>query len=94
MLGFIFGKKETKIELSENKKETSNFKIVPQLKCNCSKEKLYVVTSKATDTILGIYNNLEKAKFDGEKSTYHNCRITSFRLNSCSHLNPIVFENK
>lgn len=54
----------------------------------------YLVVNSSSDAYIGIYDSLEKAKKDGQLSTYHNCRVIEFKINKCDHLNKIVFENK
>jgi hypothetical protein len=58
-------------------------------------EKVYLVINKNTELPLGIYDNLEQAKSEGQTSTYHNCSILEFKLNSkCTYFHVPVFENK
>ena len=58
-------------------------------------EKVYLVINKNTDLPLGIYDNLDQAKSEGQSSTYHNCSILEFKLNNkCTYFNIPVFENK
>lgn len=62
---------------------------------NIISEKVYLVINKNTDLPLGIYDNLEQAKSEGQTSTYHNCSILEFKLNNkCTYFNIPVFENK
>ena len=99
LYGYIFGSKEQPQQDQENEKcnEKCNDKpvIIPNVgKCNCKKQNLYIVTNKTSETILGVYNSLEKAKKDGQKSSYYNCRISQYKLNNCNHLTNVVFEDK
>ena len=66
---------------------------------NCKKNKrtntVYIVFHKNTRDPLGIFDNFELAKVNGEKSTHHNCIIIPFELNDpCKYLFNPVFENK
>lgn len=93
MFGYIFGLKEQEQKQEEQIKEKCV--LIPNIsKCKCKKENLYIVTNKTSETILGVYNSLEKAKRDGQKSSYYNCRISQYKLNNCNHLCNIVFEDK
>ena len=57
-------------------------------------EKVYLVINKNTNMPLGIYDTLEKAKSEGQTSTYHSCSILEFKLNDkCTYLNTPIFEN-
>jgi hypothetical protein len=56
---------------------------------------VYVVLHKNTRDPLGVFDNFELAKVNGEKSTHHNCIIIPFKLNDpCKYLFNPVFENK
>jgi hypothetical protein len=56
---------------------------------------VYVVLHKNTRDPLGIFDDFERAKANGEKSTHHNCIIIPFQLNDpCKYLFNPVFENK
>jgi hypothetical protein len=94
LYGYIFGSNEQKQE-DKIKENTEKPVLIPNIgKCNCKKQNLYIVTNKTSETILGVYNNLEKAKKDGQKSSYHNCRISQYKLNNCNHLTNVIFEDK
>jgi hypothetical protein len=56
---------------------------------------VYIVLHKNTRDPLGVFDNFELAKVNGEKSTHHNCIIIPFELNDpCKYLFNPVFENK
>ena len=59
------------------------------------KPKVYVVAHVTSDTILGVYSDLEKAKEEGNKSTKFNYRVYEFTLDDLPcYYNPPVFEQK
>jgi len=87
LYNYIFGTKSNESKL-ECKPVLINTHITRK------KETIYIVTNKATDTILGAYDNLLLAKIHGQKATYNNCSILQVKLNGgCNHLNKIVFED-
>lgn len=91
LINYIFGSQSetSHVNIDENPV------LIPNIaKCNCKKQKLYIVTNKTSDAILGVYNDLEKAKKDGQKSSYYNCRISQYKLNTCNHLMNVIFEDK
>lgn len=91
LINYIFGSKSETPNVNIDEKAV----LIPNIaKCNCKKQNLYIVTNKTSDTILGVYNNLEKAKKDGQKSSYYNCRIAQYKLNTCNHLTNVIFEDK
>lgn len=58
-------------------------------------KKVYVVFNKNTNEALGVYDSLEKAKNNGQESTFYNCSIIEFEINkACKYLNNIIFENE
>jgi hypothetical protein len=58
------------------------------------KTKVYVVIDKNSHTSLGVFDTFEKAKENGQKTTYHNCMIISFVLNdACKYISEPIFEN-
>ena len=91
LINYIFGTKQQIIDVSNDAKPV----LVTNLtKCKCKKECFYIVTNKTSETILGVYNDFNKAKKDGQKSSYNNCRISKYKLNNCNHLTDIIFEDK
>lgn len=93
LINYIFGSNQEKIDVKDEIK-TKPVLITDLNKCKCKKENFYIVTNKASETILGVYNDLEKAKKDGQKLSYHNCSIAQYKLNTCNHLTNVIFENK
>lgn len=86
MFEFIFGEKE--------KKERS-LKKEKFVKITEKKKTIYLVVDKNSMQPLGVFDNLENAKINGQKITYHNCMIIPFLLNeSCKYLIEPVFESK
>jgi hypothetical protein len=70
-----------------------------QIVKNCTRNKhintVYLVIEKGTQNPLGIYNDFELAKQNGQKITYYNCVIIPFKINDpCKYLFNPVFENK
>ena len=58
-------------------------------------QKVYLVINKNSETPVGIFSSLEKAKSDGEKATYHNCKIVEFVVDDkCKYLLDSVYESK
>jgi hypothetical protein len=56
---------------------------------------VYLVIEKNTQNPLGIFDNFEKAKQSGQKTSHHNCVIIPFQINDpCKYLFNPVFENK
>ncbi len=56
---------------------------------------VYLVLNKNSETPIGIYSTLEKAIENGERSTYHNCKILEYIIDEkCKYLADIVYENK
>jgi hypothetical protein len=86
LYNYIFG---SKIEEPQEKPV-----LIPKFKCSCNNKKLFLVSNKTSDAILGIYNDLEKAKNAGQTTSYYNCRITELTINNCSYFNNVVFEDK
>lgn len=84
MFEFLFGSNK-----NENKKVNAGF-------INVKKEfdNVFVVLHKNTQEIIGVFDSLDKAKEQGQKSTYHTCMIYSFKLNgNCMYLNTAVHED-
>lgn len=55
---------------------------------------VYLVLNKNSQVPLGIYNTLELAKSNGQKSTYNNCSIIEYKINQkCTFLNNPIFED-
>ena len=97
---YFFGKsvKETK-ETKESVKEPEPERKIevssrPGSKKRLQNLKVFIVANKQSDTILGVYDDLELAKKNGQKTSFFNCRITEFKLNNCGYLNNVVFEDK
>ena len=56
---------------------------------------VYLVIEKNTQNPLGIFDNFEKAKQSGQKTSHHNFVIIPFQINDpCKYLFNPVFENK
>lgn len=56
---------------------------------------VYLVLSKNTYDPIGIYSTYDKAKKNGERSTYHSCIIIKYRLNGeCKFLKDIIYESQ
>jgi hypothetical protein len=86
LIDYFFKKDNTSQKSKKISKSTKNSRL---------SEKVYLVVNKNTEMPLGIYDTLEKAKTEGQSSTYHNCSILEFTLNSkCNYLTTPVFENK
>jgi hypothetical protein len=86
MFEFIFGEKKEK----ENK--NSKFvKIIDKKQIKL----VYLVIDKNSMHPLGVFDNLENAKINGQKITYYNCMIIPFNINeSCKYLIEPIFESK
>ncbi len=84
MFNFLFS--------SNDKKEThsSNF-----IQVNSPKKDVYLVLHKNTHEPIGVFDDLQKAKQSGQKSTYHTCMIYKFILNDeCKYLTSPIYEDK
>jgi hypothetical protein len=56
---------------------------------------VYLVIEKNTQNPLGIFDNFERAKESGQKTSHYNCVIIPFQINDpCKYLFNPVFENK
>lgn len=97
LYGYIFGSTKTATATDKKDDLVSKPVVVPNvsMSCKCKKKDSYfVITNKTSEAILGIYDNLEKAKNAGKTNTYHNCRIMHLKLNNINHLNRVVYEDK
>jgi hypothetical protein len=94
LYNYIFNSKNN--EINEIRKLEINTKpVLINRPISRKKDTIYIVSNKATDTILGAYDNLTLAKSNGQKATYNNCSIIQVKLNGgCNHINKIVFEDK
>jgi len=55
---------------------------------------VYLVVKKGCQTPLGIFDTLDEAKTEGQKTTYHNCAILKMKINDqCRYINNPIFEN-
>lgn len=92
MFSYLFGSKPVEKVVEINIKTKPVRILNPQkLKTN---DTIYLVCNKTSEAILAVYNTLDQAIKNGNKTTYNNCRILEFKLNStCDHLNKIVYES-
>jgi hypothetical protein len=89
LINYVFGKPKKTIQLPEPKIDAN----VQQQKIK--KPKMYLVIDKNSGQHLGIFDNLEEAKKDGQKFTHNNCSIYIYKINgNCKYLNSPVFEDK
>ena len=57
------------------------------------KKYIYVVLNN-NGVVLGVFDDLEKAKINGQKATYYNCLIYKYVVNDpCTFIANPVFEN-
>jgi hypothetical protein len=76
------------------KQQQSRLTLKKSKKNKCANT-VYIVLHKNTNNPLGIFDDFELAKANGEKSTHHNCIIIPFQLNDpCKYLFTPIFENK
>jgi hypothetical protein len=91
LINYVLGKPKKTIKLLEPKAEAAT--VVRPVKIK--KNKMYLVIDKNSGQHLGIFDNLEEAKKDGQKFTHNNCSIYIYRINgNCKYLNTPVFEDK
>jgi hypothetical protein len=93
MFEFIFGtsKQQNPTPIKHIIKPVKNNFVLASVDSNKS---IFLVLNKYSQQPLGIFDSLEKAKLNGQKSTFFNCSIFEFKLNdSCKFLNDPIFEN-
>ena len=91
LYNYIFNKNSSEIKQLDIKTKPVLINVhVPK-----KKDVIYIVYNRASDTILGAYDNLILAKSHGQKATYNNCYILQVKLNAgCNYINKIIFEDK
>lgn len=92
MFNYLFGSKPVQKQIDINIK-SKPIKLLNPAKLK-SNDTVYLICNKTSEAILGVTNSLDKAIQDGNKTTYNNCRILQFKVNTgCDHLNKIVYES-
>lgn len=78
--------------------QSSSPPIPPQptkpLKSKTNKQKIVYVVLNKSQQVLGVFDTLELAKSNGQKSTYNNCIIYEYTINQkCTFLKNPIFED-
>lgn len=95
LIKYFTRSKTTKEEQNETQKPKLKVSKKQEIKNHSHKSiKVYLVVEKNTQNPLGIFDNFEMAKQNGQKTTHHNCMIIPFTINdSCKYLFNTVFED-
>lgn len=92
IIRYFVSNSKNEMEVDLEKQDSSTTRTFEMVKAN--KNIVYLVMDKNTNTPLGVFDNLELAKRNGQKVSYYNCIIIPFKLNdSCKYLFSSVFEN-
>lgn len=106
LIKYLLPNSKKESELTQNKvsEKVSEIPLPPQSpkrqivkNCtrNCKRKIVYLVIEKGTQNPLGVFDDLEQAKQNGQRITYYNCVIIPFQINDpCKYLFKPTFENK
>lgn len=90
MFSYLFGKKDhTETPTIPAKEEPIRSRILSK-----QKPVVYIVVDKNSNQPLGAFDTIAEAKKEGERVSYYNCSIYSFKVNDkCNYLLLPTFEN-
>jgi hypothetical protein len=90
MFSYIFGQNSQAIQET---KYIDNPPAIVHVKI--PRDYVYAVFDKNSDTILGVFSTLDKAKKEGQKTSYHNSKIIKTKVDgACSYMHTPVYVDK